>query len=505
VRIALPALACLLALACSSPASDPATDADASLDVAADTPTDPTPDPTPDAPLVPTVTLKGDAFRDRLAGGWVGQMVGVVRAGLTEFQYLGEIIPEEYVPVWDAAAFWTAYMQDDLYVEIPFLEVFHADGPFAGWKALGAAFAGTEFPLWHANKAGRDNLLAGIPAPDSGHYSRNPHADDIDWQIEADFLGLAAPGLPGAAAAMAWRVGHVMNYGDGVYGGVWAAAMKAEAFVADDLEQVIDAGLAVVPSASLFRQVLEDVIAWHASDPVDWQATWQKLQDKWRETDRCPDGAGVPYNIDSKLNAAYVLIGLLYGGGDFEKSMVIAMRCGDDSDCTTSTVGGTLGALYGLSGIPEVYKTDLVMDQAFTWTERTLADCLAMEEDLARQVVTLAGGSIAGAGSEETWTIPRPETVPLVLEQWPEYANDAPVILEILAPVNAATRAAEFRMTATDADGVADVQWFFHDLSYDSGSEVTHVYPGPGTYDVHVWVADTSGNTSWMSLKVAID
>jgi hypothetical protein len=304
---------------------------------------------------------------------------------------------------------------------------------------------------------------------------------------------------------MAWRAGHLMNYGDGVYGGVWAAAMKAEAFVADDLEQVIDAGLAVVPSASLFRQVLEDVIAWHASDTVDWQATWHKLQAKWRETDRCPDGIDDPYNIDSKLNAAYVLIGLLYGGGDFEKSMVIAMRCGDDSDCTTSTVGGTLGALYGLSGIPEVYKTDLVMDQAFTWTERTLADCLAMEEDLARQVVERAGGSIAGTGSDETWTIPRPDVVPLILEQWPKFENEAPAIGEPSATVHADGRTVTLGLTATDSDGIADIQWSFDDLSYESGEKVTHAFAGPGTYDVVIWVADALGNTSWTSIVIPID
>ena len=64
-------------------------------------------------------------------------------------------------------------------------------------------------------------------------------------------------------------------------------------------------------------------------------------------------------NIDAKLNAAYVLMGILYGEGDFEKSVTIALRCGQDNDCNASTVGGFLGVMYGYEAIPEKYKNGL--------------------------------------------------------------------------------------------------------------------------------------------------
>ena len=98
--------------------------------------------------------------------------------------------------------------------------------------------------LWHANDAARTNLLAGIAAPDSGHYRNNPHADDIDWQIEADFAGIITPGQPEAAIDIAWRAGHVMNYGDGVYGGVAMAAMHSAAYFARDVNEIVEAGQA---------------------------------------------------------------------------------------------------------------------------------------------------------------------------------------------------------------------------------------------------------------------
>lgn len=75
-------------------------------------------------------------------------------------------------------------------------------------------------------------------------------------------------------------------------------------------------------------------------------------QTKWGDDDRCPWYGYGPANIDAKLNAAYILIGLLYGEGDFIDSMVIAMQCGQDSDCNPSSVGGILGTYYGFDGIP---------------------------------------------------------------------------------------------------------------------------------------------------------
>lgn len=56
--------------------------------------------------------------------------------------------------------------------------------------------------------------------------------------------------------------------------------------------------------------------------------------------------------FEAPSNVSYTILGLLYGEGDFKKSMIIAINCGDDTDCTAATVGATLGILYGSEGIP---------------------------------------------------------------------------------------------------------------------------------------------------------
>ena len=47
------------------------------------------------------------------------------------------------------------------------------------------------------------------------------------------------------------------------------------------------------------------------------------------------------------------MVGLLYGEGDFGKSVCLAVDCGDDTDCTGATCGSVLGIIKGRSGIPK--------------------------------------------------------------------------------------------------------------------------------------------------------
>ena len=71
--------------------------------------------------------------------------------------------------------------------------------------------------------------------PLSGSPEYNLHADDIDFQIEADYIGFMCPGMPRTASEIADKIGRIMNYGDGVYGGIFVAALYSEAFFESDI------------------------------------------------------------------------------------------------------------------------------------------------------------------------------------------------------------------------------------------------------------------------------
>ena len=260
------------------------------------------------------------------------------------------------------------------------------------------AFANAGYMLWHANQAGRYNILHGIKAPQSGFWKNNPHADCIDYQIESDFAGLMSPGMPNIASSISDKIGHIMNYGDGWYGGVFVGAMYTLAFTSGDINYIVNEALKTIPPQSEFYQCIHDVIGWHKQYPDDWKQTWFLIQKKWANDIGCPEGIFKPFNIDAKVNAAYVVIGLLYGDGDFTKSLEITTRCGQDADCNPSTVGGILGALYGYDKIPAYWKQGLkeAEDIDFKYTTMSLNNVYNIGLKHALQNIERNGGRVEG-------------------------------------------------------------------------------------------------------------
>ena len=357
---------------------------------------------------------------DKLVGGWIGQMVGVSWAASTEFKWQGKIIPEEDFPVWTPSMINSAFGQDDLYVEIPFIDAMKENGAFCDVKYMVEKFRDSTFSLWHANKAARDNLLAGVEYPYSGHYLYNSCADDIDWQIEADFLGQMYPGLVNKSALRSFEVGHIMNYGYGVYGGVFVTAMHAAAYTADSIEDIVKAGISVIPRGTKFRAVMDDVMEYYERGEA-WEECWQMLEERWAYDDKCASNSS--YNIDAKLNAAYIVIGLLWGEGDMAKTVIISGRCGQDSDCNPSSAASILGNYLGASGLDDIYKQALDRDgKKFSHTNYTFNNVIEINFDLMKDILT-ANGATCKDGVWSIYVDSEYETVPY--EQWGDEVFEA--------------------------------------------------------------------------------
>ncbi len=349
------------------------------------------------------VTIGKAKLLDKIKGGWAGQTIGCTYGGPTEFKFCGTMI-QDYVPIeWGDGRIKQQFekgpgLYDDVYMDLTFVEVFDRLGLDAPADSFATAFAKAGYNLWHANLAARYNILHRIMPPASGHWMNNPHADDIDFQIEADFAGLMSPGMPNAASEFSDRIGHIMNYGDGWYGGVYVAAMYSLAFVSDDIEFIVTEALKSIPAQSTFYKCMNDVIRWHKDFPNDWKRTWFECEKKWSSDIGCPDGVFVPYNIDAVINSAYIIIGLLYGEGDFYKTMDISMRCGQDSDCNPASSGGILGAVIGYDKIPEFWMKNLreVEDMNFAYTDISLNKTYKLGFEQALKVIERNGGKIEG-------------------------------------------------------------------------------------------------------------
>ncbi|MEK7751799.1 MAG: ADP-ribosylglycohydrolase family protein, partial [Acidobacteriota bacterium] len=302
-----------------------------------------------------TRELSRAELRDRIEGAWAGQMIGVSYGAPTEFKAQGKILEGE-LPAWTPGRVSNSLGQDDLYVDMTFAKVLDDKGLGATSADFGAMFRDSKYSLWHANLEGRRALKRGVPGSLSGSPKYNAHANDIDFQIEADFIGVMAPGLFQSSNDIALRAGRVMNHGDGIYGGMFVSCMYAAAFFEKDPRKVVEAGLACIPKKSPYAILITDVLGWHKQNPSNWKKTWQLLHDKWDKDDVCPVGALTDFNIDAKLNGGFIALGLLYGDRDFFKTIDISTRAGQDSDCNPASAGGILGVMLGYRAIPDQWK-----------------------------------------------------------------------------------------------------------------------------------------------------
>lgn len=344
------------------------------------------------------LTISEKEFENRLKAAWIGQMVGVGWAAPTEFKWIGDIIPEDKLPEWKPETV-NQFGQDDIYVEMIFMKTLQEYGIDVSIREAGIDFANTGFGLAAANDRARENLRNGIAPPASGHPRFNVNCEDIDYQIEADFSGIIAPGMPQVPINLGELFGNIMNYGDGVYAGQFVGGMYASAYFESDIETIINDGLACIPDSSRYAVCMREVIDWYHKDTLDWQGTWKKIVDKYYNTlDHQPfhkaNQPGAWAGIDAKLNGAFIVLGLLYGTGDIDSTFHISARAGFDSDCNPSNALGILFTAKGLENIPEHYYAALDTTTRFSNTDYTFPKLIEASKELTYQFLKQQGGKI---------------------------------------------------------------------------------------------------------------
>ncbi|MDP3915861.1 MAG: ADP-ribosylglycohydrolase family protein [Bacteroidota bacterium] len=354
-------------------------------------------------------TISPEELKDKIAGGWAGKMIGVTYGAPTEFKALSKTFEDsiKWIPADIKGSMW----QDDIYVQLTFMETMDQYGIDAPAKKFQELLAKAGYQLWHANMQARKNYFDSIFPPQSGSPEYSMHADDIDFQIESDYLGFMCPGMPQTATKMADKIGHIMNYGDGVYGGIFVAALYCEAFFESDIPTLVNKAIQSLPEKSAYYNIIQDVIDYHKLYPNDWRAAWNELEVKWGKKDIC--GAGLDFNIDATLNGAYIAMGLLYGNGDPMKTLEVSTRCGQDSDCNPSNAMAVLGVIKGFSGLPQEMQegVNAVGDSLFIHTTYSFNSAVNRTYEYALELIQKEGGKVTD--KEISIKVQQPQPLPL--------------------------------------------------------------------------------------------
>lgn len=289
-----------------------------------------------------TVELPAEVVQDKIRGGLIGHLLGDLNGLKHEMKYIAE--PgnvTQYTPSLPDGA-WT---DDDTDFEWVYIVAIQSRGvtqiPAKDIPALWRKHINRLF--WCANQYARQLMDLGMEPPLTGYVQFNPWSDfNISGQFVSESWGLISPGMPQTAARIGLNYTEVAISGEPAQTTQLFDAMIATAFLTDNLDQILDAGLLAVDPKSVVSQVVKDMRAWHKQQPDDWRATRRLVKGKYsRFNGALRDRNGF------ELNSASVIGALLYGQGDYVCTSIAAFNFGWDADNNAATACTIVGVLKG--------------------------------------------------------------------------------------------------------------------------------------------------------------
>lgn len=319
--------------------------------------------------------ISHDELMDKMSGFWIGQLLGNYIGFPFENNYVEEPIPvlvdriytadydgspelkinskdrRGFIPLM-AQTFGGAFSDDDTDIEFVTLHAVEKYGLDITYPEITQMWKThiNDF-IWVANREARNLMEQGLVAPDTGRKENNKHWFQIDPQLVNEIWSAFYPGMTQKAAERALWGARITNDDWGTHPTIAYGAMISAAFFEKDVRKLVDIAIEAVPNEGPFAEGIRDVVKWH-SEFDDWRDTRAKIHEKYYAYKKGSYEAPVSV-VSSLANGLTGIMAVLYGEGDFMRTVGIATSAGYDCDNQAATTAGLIGVLNGLSGMGE--------------------------------------------------------------------------------------------------------------------------------------------------------
>jgi len=376
-------------------------------------------------PAMSDQVISAEAYLDKLQGMWAGELwgnsAGRMREGVSGNGGIDYTVnwtdPAHIDPTTQANDYVFRYSpwdgDDDTCFEYLYMNMLQGNVDPTAAQITQLWSDHISYPSFYiANRQARWAINSGVQAPNTGSSRRNVYWYSIDSQITTESLGAMAPGMRQRAADLAGRFGSVTNDGFALHAAQYYAAMYSAAASESDVEKLVQMGQQVVPTTSRTWRIIQDVRDWYNQDKTDGNLDWRPTQ-SLAYSKYCAQSNGRYYGwVESSVNTAMTTLAILYGQGDFQKTVEIGVQAGFDSDCNPATAGGLIGLIQGYSGLPQDFRDRSASAyHASNWLtgingDSNLPQIAAGFQAAAEAQIFHMGGTIIGQGTSRTYHLP---------------------------------------------------------------------------------------------------
>jgi len=447
--------------------------------------------------------LTFEQLTDKIRGCWQGKNIGGVlgapfeaKRGTFDVTFYTQDLSSGPPP------------NDDLDLQLVWLHAVEKFGRKVDSSILGDYWLSFITPDWVEYGSGKANMRAGMQPPLAGHVS-NTYRNSCGCFIRSELWACLCPGQPELAVRYAYEDAIVDHAGDGMYAELFCAAIQSAAFVESDLNKLVDIGLSYIPADSGVAKAVRIAMDSYA-EGVDFKEARHRIM---RDV---PGNFGIQLTplrdisdeyeygepgYDAPSNIGLMLVGMLYGEGDFGKSLCIAVNCGEDTDCTAATLGALYGIMYGESKLPKEW-VDPVAGIIVTCCINNTSGALTVPKNVdelsdrvLRAIPGFLGRDMCDILSEGTgYTVTTKDADQLMCSEYPEYIpyingmwKPSGIAIEELAKMSPYTVKQDFSIFSASIN--------YHDEPFISVGE-------PRKLTLNVWDNRLTAHQHWIDITL---